>query len=201
VGLKFPNTAQSASPSQSNKVDLFDAAPFNVDTNSTKQKVTTQPERVDLFSSSEVTSSSIGVVDKYSVFSALNSEFNPTEPSSELSKPDLTAFQPEPAHSKPQTQPEVPVQSFQGTDMFDDSFDPFNEKKAPPTPASAEPNFDQFDVFSQLSTVKTQEVKNEEVKPQAVPQASSTGSIARQRPSSKTVIFIQLSKISSKWQR
>ena len=175
AGLKFPEPAQSASVTKSQQphsLDMFDAAPFNVETGGSMKA--SQP-------------SSVGVVDKYSVFSALNSDFSSADPSLELNKPDLS-FQTEPIQSKPvpQTIPEAPVQTFQGTDMFDDSFDPFNEEKAPPA-APTQTNFDQFDMFAQLSTSKTQEVKTPEVKSQEIPPPNSTGSIARQRPSSKTV--------------
>ena len=167
-GIKFPSQPVTVAKPPP-PVDLFSAAPFGVETSSAKQPIP-QTGGVDLFSS-KPSVSSVSSVDKYSVFSALN-----TEPSSELSMPDFSPFPPEPIYSQPQhpAKPEAPLQTFQGTDMFDDAFDPFGEKK--PQPAAAVSQFDQFDVFSQLSTAKPPEVM-----------AQETGSIVRQRPSSKTV--------------
>ncbi|XP_063684863.1 proline-rich protein 36-like isoform X2 [Bolinopsis microptera] len=167
-GIKFPEPSQPstvAKPQPPPSVDLFSAA-------LAKQPIPTQPGGVDLFSS-KPSVSSVSSVDKYSVFSALNTGFN--EPSS-----DFSPFPPEPIYSQPQppAKPEAPLQTFQGTDMFDDAFDPFGEKKPQPAAAVSQPNFDQFDVFSQLSTAKPPEVMAQE--------NSGSGSIVRQRPSSKT---------------
>ena len=164
------------------------------DGGASKEKSAEAQPSFDLFSSKNESSGSVGLVDKYSVFSALNTDFSSAEPTSESSKSDFLQFQSEPVYSQPQSaaQPEVPVQSFQGSSMFDDSFDPFNEKKtihsnqesvafaSQPQAGAMTADFDQFDVFSQLSSSKTAEVP---------PPPSSTGSIARQRPSSKAVSF------------
>ena len=198
ISSSKPAFSELAPPTSSMKplsVDLFDSAPF--DSGADKEKSAEAQPSFDLFSSKNESSGSVGVVDKYSVFSALNPDFSSAEPTSESSKSDFPPFQSETVYSQPQSaaQPEVPLQSFQGSSMFDDSFDPFNEKKTIPTNQestafASQPqagvmtaDFDQFDVFSQLSSSKTPEVP---------PPPSSTGSIARQRPSAKAVSFLDV---------